>query len=722
MIPQAPELSKQVTAIVEGYERRETENGRLRLWLKAARDVTYSDGHHELEDVQLKVYPATGDKPDQISAERSIYDAEKSLVSFSGTVNVETRNDLTAKTEIIVYNQKNETAETDAPVTFVRENVSGHATGALLDAKNKRLNLRNNVEITVAPNAKPNASAQSNARSLPVTIHAAHALFDQSSLRLNFTGGVTAEQEQDLMSGETITATLNEQKHLQKIEARGNSYLRSMTEGRAAEVHAVDMDFLLDADQRLQCATAVRDVHARSLDADAEMQLNGANNLIVNFQSQNNRSLLKEMISEGGRSVLTLAAPRSRAGDARSANKRLTADAVHLYWRATGRDLEHAEAIGNAELFVDPLQKTAEAERKTLVAPRFDCDFYELGNLARSFTGSGGAKATFDPVQPTNARAARTLNAQKVTALFARDTQDVERLDAEGDANFNEADRNARAGAMSYTTTGAMLRLRGNDPVVWDSRARLKAEEIDSDTLRKISYGRGKTTTTYYSQEQTNGAMPFAKTKSPVFVVADRAELQHSSGVAIFTGNARAWQDDNFVRADRLTMYRDNKRLEAEAHVQSALYQAKSKTTTGASETVPVFATADRMSYQDTDRVLHYEGHVDVKQGTDRVTSDATDVFLMKDRNELERTLAQRNVLLTQPGRRGSGDWAQYTAADDTFVLKGNPARVEDAEQGNSEAGRLTVYLRENRVVSDSSAEAQAPGRVHSSHRIRQKP
>jgi len=120
--------------------------------------------------------------------------------------------------------------------------------------------------------------------------------------------------------------------------------------------------------------------------------------------------------------------------------------------------------------------------------------------------------------------------------------------------------------------------------------------------------------------------------------------------------------------------------------------------------------------------LLHYEGHVDVKQGTDRVTSEVCDVFLMKESGEVERSLAQRSVVLTQPGRRGTGDWAQYTAADDTFVLKGNPARVEDAEQGNSEAPRLTVYLRENRVVSDDPRGAQSTGRVHSTHRIRQKP
>ena len=58
------------------------------------------------------------------------------------------------------------------------------------------------------------------------------------------------------MSGDNLFATLNEQKRLQKVELRGNSYLRSMEEGRAAEVHSVDMDFFLDKDQRLERAVA----------------------------------------------------------------------------------------------------------------------------------------------------------------------------------------------------------------------------------------------------------------------------------------------------------------------------------------------------------------------------------------------------------------------------------------------------------------------------------
>lgn len=713
----SPELSKEIIGRIEGFDQRITKGDRLFLWLRAASDITYSDGHHELEKVQLEVYPATGDKPDRITADRSIYDQQHGMITFNGNVNIETRDALKVKTETMAYNQNSEIGETAAPLSFERENVSGQATGAIVDAKNKRLELRSDVQVSIAPEALKEPQAKPNNRSQPVNIRAARAVFEQSSMRLTFSGGATAEQDRDLMSGDNLTGVLNQKKRLQKIELRGNSYLRTMNEGRAAEVHAADMDFFLDDDQRLKQATGSRDVRAQSLDSDSEMQLSGANTVDVTFQPQADRSLLKELHT-GGRSVVTLSAPKSRAGDARAANKRLSADAVKLVWRTMGRDLERAEAVGNAELFVDPIQKDAKADRQTLTAPRFDGDFYETGNLARNFTATGGAKAVIDPVIPSQERSTRTITSQKMVAVFARETQKVDRLDAQGDARFNEQDRNGIAGNMVFTAMDQTVRLRGGEPTVWDSHARTTATEIDSDTANHISYGRGKTQTAYYSQEQTNGATPFSKVKSPVYIVAERAEFHHESGVANYAGNARAWQDDNFVRGDTIALYREQKRMESRGRVQSGLYQAKRRTPGGAT-VIPVFASSDFMWYSDPDRVLHYEGNVDIKQGTDRVTSGVADVYLSKESNEVDKTIAQRNVVLTQPGKRGTGDWLQYTAADEVAVLKGNPARVEDVEQGSTEGARLTVYMRENRVVADDSRGSQSTGRVRSVHRIK---
>jgi LPS export ABC transporter protein LptC/lipopolysaccharide transport protein LptA len=707
-----PELSKEVTGEVHGYEQRVTKDNRLYLLVKASLDRTFSDGHHELDNISMAVYPPEGDTPDQISAARAIYQPSSNILSFAGNVKIETKDKLKVNTEALSFDQNNGIGQTDAPVSFERENVSGTSVGAVVDQKAKRLELRKDVQLTISPNQSAKSS-----RARPVTIKAAHGTFEQQTMQLAFSGGVTVEQENDILSGVNLNAFINQQKHLERAEVRGDAYMRVMDPGRAAEVQSLNMDFFLDKDQRLQRALATTEVKARTLEGDSDVQISGSNSIDVTFQAKDDASLLKQMIA-GGRSVITMSAPKSRANDASAASKRLTANEVKLTWRITGRDLEKAEATGDAELLVEPVVSSARAERKKLNAPQFDCDFFEAGNLARTCKATGGAKAVLDPMQPAQNRGTRTLTAQNMTAVFLKDTQDVERVDAQGDSKFNENDRNGVAANASYVAAEQTVKLRGGDPTVWDSRGRTKAVELDADLANNVSYARGRTTTTYYSQEQTNGATPFSKTKSPVYIASERGEFRHESGQAIYSGNARAWQDDNYVRGDKLVIYVNDKRMEATGHVQTTIYNAKRRVENNTT-IVPVFASADSMFYSDPDRTIHYEGNVDIKQGTDRMTSDVADVYLAKETNEMEKTIAQRNVVLTQPTRKGSGDWVEYTAANEVAVLKGNPARVDDVEQGNTQGNRLTLYVRDGKVTADDARGPLSPGRVRSTHKIR---
>ncbi|HWS85756.1 MAG TPA: LPS export ABC transporter periplasmic protein LptC [Pyrinomonadaceae bacterium] len=756
--PGQAQLSTEVVGVIDNLERREMKGERLWVHLKADRDTVYSDGHHQLENVHLEVYPDHGDRPDKISARQTLTNEDNTQFLFTGDVQIETRDNLKVRAETVEYEVKTEAANITTPVSFERENIAGRSDSAFLDAKAKKLNLKGAVEITVSPEAGARPAGEQNAAipkvnlKQPLTLKSAQAVFDQASMQITFTGGATAEQGRDVMSGDTLTGHLSEQKRVKYISARANAYLRSMNEGKAAEVFAEQLDFYFNDEQKLVSAHALRSVRAKTIDADSDAELVTDESVDVDFAVQADRSVVREMRA-GGRPVLTLAAPKSKAGDPKAASKRLTADAVRLYWRETGRDLERAEANGNADLLVEPVQPNPLSDRKRLYASALKCYFFESGNLARNFDAQGDAKAVVEPYQETEKRGVRTLTAHEMAATFFRETQDVERfaaageakfterqktltsqkmnagfsretsaletVEAAGDARFNELDRNGQSATMTYTAPDGVVRLRGGEPTVWDSRARLKATEIDSDTVGKVSHARGKVSTTYYSQEQTNGAAPFKNTKSPVFVASNAAEFMHEAQVGVYTGNARAWQDDNFVKADRLVLRNQQKRMEGDGNVQSALYQARRKAADGSREVVPVFATSRSMTYDDVTRLLHYAGNVDIRQGTERITSEVSDVYLLKDSYEVERTVSQRSVVVTQPGRRGTGDRGEYTAADEVVVLTGNPARVEDAEKGTSESKRLTVYLRESRVVSDSGPSPQSTGRVRTTHKIK---
>src|SRR5215203_2026356 len=195
-----PELSKEVTGVVEGYEQRVTKDDRLYLLVKASRDVTFSDGHHELENINMAVYPPEGETPDQISAGRAIYQPSSNVLSFVGNVKIETKDKLKVNTDALSFDQNSGIAQTDSPVAFERETVSGTSTGAVVDQKAKRLELKSNVQLTVMPEK----SAKTSMRARPVSIKAARGSFDQKWMVLHFDGGVTLEQEADILSGDTL--------------------------------------------------------------------------------------------------------------------------------------------------------------------------------------------------------------------------------------------------------------------------------------------------------------------------------------------------------------------------------------------------------------------------------------------------------------------------------------------------------------------------------------
>jgi lipopolysaccharide export system protein LptA len=312
----------------------------------------------------------------------------------------------------------------------------------------------------------------------------------------------------------------------------------------------------------------------------------------------------------------------------------------------------------------------------------------------------------------------RVTTSKRLDASFLADSQDVERIVQEGDFKYVEGDRNGVAERASYDGTKEWLELRGHRPMAWDAKARTQADEIDYDRRNDETHARGDVRTTYYSREATDDSTPFKNTKSPIFMTADRADARNRDSTAVYTGNARGWQDDNFVRGDRIELYQKEKRMVALGSVESALYDAKQETSEGQKEKVPVFASAKRMTYSDIERVVHYEGGVKARQGTERIEAEVIDVYLMKETNEVERMTAQGNVVMTQPGRRGVGDHLLYIAEDERAILTGRAARVDDQEKGAVMGAELTLYKRDDRI---SVQNQQGTGRVRSTHRLTKK-
>jgi lipopolysaccharide export system protein LptA len=65
------------------------------------------------------------------------------------------------------------------------------------------------------------------------------------------------------------------------------------------------------------------------------------------------------------------------------------------------------------------------------------------------------------------------------------------------------------------------------------------------------------------------------------------------------------------------------------------------------------------------------------------------------------------------------GTWAQYTTADETVILRGNPATAEDAEQGTTQGSQITVSMKDNTVVNQGTTKQGGSGRTRTVYKIK---
>lgn len=587
-----------------------------------------------------------------------------------------------------------ETTNNESQPTRIKTNY------ALYEKDADKFELKNSVEIVTAQDNKT------------TRITSTEAVYEQSNNKIFLFGGAEITQGNDFLKGDNLSAELFPNKKLKNAFVKGNAYLRQISPEQTTEVSSSELNAFFGENQQLQNANAIGSSSAVLIPAQtgeySKINISAPKAIKLNFRAS---GLLEQMLTEG-RTTIALNAPSSP----NSSNKKLTADAVKTVFHQNGKDLAAAEAIGNAELSVEPLRVAAEIYRTTINATRFDC-FFNKGNSAKNCSANGNAQAVRIPTVASESRGKQNFSAEKLNAEFNQQTQDVENFEAVGNAKFSELDRNGIADRVTFAASNEIIALRGGEPTVWDSKARAKASEIDWDTKNEKSALRGKVSTTYYSQKQTGGATPFGQMNSPVFMTAENAELDHRAESVVYRGNARAWQENNYVRADELHINQKEGKLFGSGAVQSLLYNTKQKTN-GRETSIPVFASAQKLFYTKDKNVLRYETNVDIRQGTDRIVAGVADVYL-NDKNEVSQTVAENNVVITQPKRRAAGDYAQYNVSEESVMLRGNPAKIEDAENGSSQGAQVMVSLKENRVVSESKNNQTNTGRIRTVYKIK---
>jgi lipopolysaccharide export system protein LptA len=276
----------------------------------------------------------------------------------------------------------------------------------------------------------------------------------------------------------------------------------------------------------------------------------------------------------------------------------------------------------------------------------------------------------------------------------------------QGNFTYSDGERQARANSARYTPGDQALVLSGS-PRITDKGLATTADTLRMNRGTGDAVAEGHVKTTYSDlREQPNGALLAGA--SPIHVTARTMTAHRNSATATYTGDVRLWQDANVVEAANIDFDRDRRSIVARGNgrpVSTALVQLDKS-----GKVNPITITSTRLTYTDDERRAQFEGGVTTRGADVTVTAEHVEAYLsprsrnaptqsLKGQGQLDRLVAQGNVVVQEAGRKASGDQLTYTVADDKFVLSGGTPSIFDAERGKIRGDSLTFFRRDDRVI-----------------------
>jgi len=757
-------LGSSIQQSTQGFTYSESRGGHTIYTLHASKAVQYkSDGHAELHDVSITLYGAQGAPANRIYGSAFDWDPVHGIARATGEVQIDlqgtanpsaqggktsvddgdNRNTVHIKTSGLVFNKQTGLATTPEKLEFRLADAAGSATGASFDSRTGIVILTADVDF--------NSSIDGN----PLIVHAHHAQYDRAS-RLLYLIQDQAEYSDAHSSSDQATITFRADGSASQVLAQGNVVLTG-SDGQQLNSRIATIDL----GPKSEPQQAVLDGGLLYVANNAARLLHGsasAATLLFGPQVTARHAQLRDAVSVVDQEKLPpLDAAQIKQNAPQSSTRQVQASKIDIDFVAGPNrqpQAQHILAAGGARLNLHTIYAKTPPEDTTI---RGDQLFATLadGEVLTSLRGTGDTSLvsvspngvtqtskgdnlllTFAP-PPVKIAAAATKGkppvpasqppAQLQTAVQLGNVTLVQQSPP-GPGGQAVAPTTATAQRASYEAATQIMQLTGN-PRIQDSDGDLAANQIEMERTTGNATAAGNVKATY---RQGNGQQgPIFTGNGPVHVVADHAQLDHATNLAIFFGRAgeaaRLWQGGDSVSAPVLELSRLHATLSAHGlrgaegtAVNAVFTGTASQPAAGAkpSSGPSVIRVESRaLFYSENDHKAVFSGAVVAQTSSGLMHSGYMDVYFTPSQQKaktptggqsqpasqsVSKIVARGGVELQQPDRKGSGEELTYTAADGKYLLTGTraaPPRLTDQVRGSVTGNALIFNDRDDSVV-----------------------
>lgn len=694
-----------------GFSYSHSEGGRTIYKISAKKATQFkNNGKSLLQDVDIILYGRDSSRFDQIYGSNFEYDTKTGNVVAHGEVDFEleanaagpnrpdqaapseVKNPIHLKTTDLVFNQKTGIAQSDQRIELEVAQARGYARGVVYDSHDNRLTLKADVHVTMAG-------------TVPRTLIARHAVITKDPHEAVLDTVTVTEPTSTVSADEAFVHFLPDN-NIGEIRAVGNveadsngvsSYQVQSDKGYMKFGKANDLQLMILSENARFRSSGERPMHGFAGEIISHF---GPDQQVQTVRLENNAHVIQEPAASGP------------AGSQQRTE--VVADALDVDVR-DGREPSKARTTGAAHVTIDqPPSGDQPATTTVAYAGRFFADFSDAGRI-NHILGLPEVRV----ISSAPGQADKNSTSDKLE-VFYNEQGDVASVVQQGHFTYHEklpndqGNRIAFADMARYTPADDMLHLTGSPRIIQGGMS-MTANLVNINRKSGEAIAEGNVKSTYSDlKPQPNGAM--LASGDPIHVTAKHMVAHQDSGLATYTGGARLWQGPNIVEGPTIEFNRDDRSLVAEGNPDSkgspvsSVFVQKDKD----GKLSPVNVTARKLTYVDGDRHARYEGGVTARSSDGVITADHVDIFLKESGeaaktsqpmpSQLDHIIATGRVVITQPGRRGTGDKLTYYQDDARYILTGGPPLIYDAQRGTVRGATLTFFSNDDRVLVEGSS------------------